>query len=340
MADSAQITAPAAAAETAAAVATGAGAPVAPAAAAPAADAPAAASPTAAASADSPIPRKPRPPPPDGMSRNAWKREERKRKWLEGKDERNQQRKQKRKQKRADKREAGDSDDERQPNDERKRPRLDATREPAPITFLLDCGFDELMTEKERISLSAQVTRCYSENRRAAVPARLAVSSLNGQLLERFEGALKGQYKQWKGVAISSEDYVVPEADRANWVYLSSDSDNTLETLDDNKTYVVGGIVDKGRYKNLCRDKAEKQQIATARLPISDYIKISGRKVLTTNHVVEIMLKWLEVRDWKAAFEAAIPARKQEGFESARTRRRQRPDDSDSAAFEDAVESL
>lgn len=37
---------------------------------------------------------------------------------------------------------------------------------------------------------------------------------------------------------------------------------------------------------------------------------MSSRFVLTTNQVVEIMLKYLEFRDWKKAFMEVIPPRK------------------------------
>lgn len=53
------------------------------------------------------------------------------------------------------------------------------------------------------------------------------------------------------------------------------------------------------------------QGIRTAKLPIGDYIKMASRFVLTTNQVVEIMLKYLECRDWKVAFMEVIPQRKQ-----------------------------
>ncbi|KAK9355050.1 guanine-1-methyltransferase-domain-containing protein [Lipomyces doorenjongii] len=287
-----------------------------------------------------PTSRPRRPPLPEGMSRNAWKRDQKKQKWLEQKDARNKYKKEKKKQKKIEKqeqqssqRECGDDETNEKPEgnimgpsesaDVVKKGRNDMVV-CAPITILIDCGFDDLMTEKENLSLSSQITRCYSENRRAVVPVNMRITSFNGRLLERFNSALKEQYKHWKGISFSPTEYEVPESDeeRSRIIYLSSDSDETLTVLEDNKIYIVGGIVDKGRYKSLCLNKANSQKIRTAKLPISEFIKISGRKVLTTNHVVEIMLKWIELHDWKKAFELVIPPRKQEGFESARQKRK------------------
>jgi tRNA (guanine9-N1)-methyltransferase len=51
------------------------------------------------------------------------------------------------------------------------------------------------------------------------------------------------------------------------------------------QTYIIGAIVDHNRYKNLTLEKAEKQGIAHARLPIGGELKMRMSKVLTVNQV-------------------------------------------------------
>ncbi|KAK3044299.1 hypothetical protein LTS18_001662, partial [Coniosporium uncinatum] len=59
-----------------------------------------------------------------------------------------------------------------------------------PITFLFDCDFEEYMYDKELISLAAQLTRAYSDNKNAKYRAHMAISSYGGKLKERFEKVL------------------------------------------------------------------------------------------------------------------------------------------------------
>ncbi|KAH0367153.1 hypothetical protein KCU65_g4879, partial [Aureobasidium melanogenum] len=268
-----------------------------------------------------------------------------------------------------------------------------------PITLLIDCDFDNLMRDNERISLGGQLTRCYSDNKNAAFRAHLAVCSFNGKLRERFDGVLNKSYQNWKGVRFLDEDFVVasekakewmaddkrggklggvfekyapvnsaiaeeqqettnndasaatkteepkteetkpeetkpeetkpkpqhpiyikptslPPADlsalhaQAETIYLSADSDYTLTELKPFSTYIIGGLVDKNREKGICAQRAAAAGVKTARLPIGDYLAMASRKVLTTNHVHEIMLKWLECGDWGEAFMKVIPKRK------------------------------
>ena len=211
-----------------------------------------------------------------------------------------------------------------------------------PITLVLDCGFDDMMNDKERKSLGSQITRCYSDNHKAPLQAHLVVSSFGGPLKERFDGLLEGQYHSWKGVRFLEEGFVQAAEQAKEWmrgdlkeplaegfedgdvsgqpleistqtgevVYLTSDSPNTLTQLRPYSTYIIGGLVDRNRHKGVCYKRAMDRGMKTAKLPIGDYMQMSSRFILATNHVVEIMLRWLELRDWGKAFLKVMPKRK------------------------------
>ncbi|KGO52887.1 tRNA (guanine-N1-)-methyltransferase [Penicillium expansum] len=204
-----------------------------------------------------------------------------------------------------------------------------------PLTFVMDCGYDELMSDRERISLAGQLTRSYSDNSRAVYNGHMMFSSFNKLLKERFDTVL-ACHKNWKRVRFLQEDFVRagelakgqmtaarggqlagPFAEQTDAkpedgeiIYLSSDSENTLTELKPYSTYIVGALVDKNRHKAVCYNQAVEKGIKTAKLPIGQYIQMAHRPVLATNHVIEIMLQWLELRDWGKAFMKVIPTRK------------------------------
>ena len=93
-------------------------------------------------------------------------------------------------------------------------------------------------------------------------------------------------------------------------VYLTSDATETLHTLDKNCTYIIGGIVDRNRYKKITYDKAQYQHIRTAKLPIHEYFQLTTTHVLTVNHVFEILLNYSKYNDWYEAIKQVIPSRK------------------------------
>ncbi|KAN0126866.1 tRNA (Guanine-1)-methyltransferase domain containing protein [Russula decolorans] len=94
-------------------------------------------------------------------------------------------------------------------------------------------------------------------------------------------------------------------------VYLTADSTEVLEELKEGETYVIGGLCDHNRYKNLCLDKARESGVRAAQLPIGRFLShLPTRKVLTVNQVFEILVKWLETRDWELSLYAVIPKRK------------------------------
>lgn len=370
------------------------------------------------------------------MSKSQLKKLRKREEWLAGKDYRKAKRKEKLKKKKALRAEQEAEDKANidaselkptSPKQSYRRPVL------VPITFVLDCDFDELMTEKEIISLASQLSRCYSDNRSAPYKAHLVVSSFRGQLRQRFETVLSNHHHGWKGVKFMDGDFVqaseeaniamrgidggrisgalastqelensAPPATHGDdntridsqedslvvtstatqstlagfspadnrtseyendtgsvgietsqlvveeiepitaekessieeqtpaiveailqpylpsnfnlqpsVVYLSSDSPNTLDVLSPYTTYIVGGIVDKNRYKGICYKRACERGIPTARLPIGEYMTMQSRTVLATNHVIEIMVRWLEDGDWGKSFLRVIPKRKE-----------------------------
>ncbi|GAA5845134.1 hypothetical protein JCM11251_008006 [Rhodosporidiobolus azoricus] len=100
---------------------------------------------------------------------------------------------------------------------------------------------------------------------------------------------------------------------KSSVVYLTGDSPNVLTSLEPGKTYVLGGIVDRNRYKNLCLNKANELGIAHAQLPIGEFLpEMQTRKVLTVNQVYEILINWVADPDggWREALRKVMPERK------------------------------
>lgn len=305
------------------------------------------------------------------LSKNQLRKLKRRKLWEDQREDRKEKRKEKRHNKQERKRIereteiAQAAEEGREPvlNQQRERNRNPQTKTPVPVTVILDCQFEEYMFEKEQISLSSQVTRCYSDNRMATHPINLCISSYGGKMQERFETTLKNHHQKWKGITFAEEDFVataqaakelmagpqggsiidvlkpteagdslslmLPEPDAKpkrnaavptpepepedvdrSIVYLTADSPYTLERLEPNTSYVVGGIIDRNRHKGLCYKVARERKVRTAKLPIGEYMVLHDRHVLATNHVVEIMLRWLELGDWGAAFMKVIPTRK------------------------------
>ncbi|SPO24121.1 related to TRM10 - tRNA methyltransferase [Ustilago trichophora] len=286
--------------------------------------------------------------------------------------------------------------------------------------LVIDCGFDELMAEKESSSMTQQLMYLYSANRNAKVPfgeviltgqekrgeclkdvhpeqlslvpngaastaegevgegGGSAGSIENNRIGQAMDGKLRGVWRRWKRVTIYKTGGVesllspgtdaqpatltsAPEAESSlnsrrfpseqerqarhripisNVIYLTADTDDKLSELEPGKTYIIGGIVDKNRYKGLCRAKADRLGIRAAKLPLSQEMLQAvernvrsqgesiqedvgehedgeegekgfvGRKVLTVNQVVEILTAWTETRDWVKALEMALPRRK------------------------------
>ncbi|KAF4628972.1 hypothetical protein G7Y89_g9174 [Cudoniella acicularis] len=358
------------------------------------------------------------------LSKSQQKKLRKREEWEAGKESRKAFRKEKLKEKKARKAEARKELQAKIANGEIPAPPLptpDKSRPvrpiQVPITLILDCDFNDLMMEKELISLGSQMTRCYSDNKCSSYRSHFVVSSWGGSLKTRFETVLSSNHLSWKGVRFLESDFEVavkemdevmrgpeggkltgalaPTGDKSSLVskedlhlqttgtesktpptsetqpssqtpsadtilgaltgeesvsiksdplpikiengnvpphesikqepsepsviYLTSDSPNTLDRLQPNTSYIIGGIVDKNRHKGLCYKRAQSRGIPTAKLPIGEYMTMQSRSVLAVNHVVEIMLKWLETGDWGEAFLSVIPKRKEARLKNQRS---------------------
>ena len=117
----------------------------------------------------------------------------------------------------------------------------------------------------------------YALNCKAPKPCQLTLTGCDGAMrrnLERISG-----FDKWR---IASERRPLSEAFKGRLdevVYLTADATEELRELESGKTYVIGGIVDHNRYKNLTLDKAGKMGVATARLPIGKHLELTTSKV-------------------------------------------------------------
>ena len=203
--------------------------------------------------------------------------------------------------------------------------------------------FEESMREGEVASLAKQVRYCYSYNKRSPNPVFASVTGLTRareiptrentlgsdfptvrELLERESGLAEWNRRMFDCTEKTLEEFyglvtteTCVEQNQKKIIYLTSDSQNTLEQLEDGTVYVIGGIVDRNRLKRATIDRAEDElKVETAKLPLQEYllannISMTTTKVLTVNHVFDILLKYRQHdNNWNKAFGEVLPSRK------------------------------
>ncbi|GBC06404.1 hypothetical protein RclHR1_06800008 [Rhizophagus clarus] len=258
------------------------------------------------------------------LSKNALKKLRKQQKWEETREARKLALKEKDKRKKEEKRKARELGLIQLPPKKTKVEQI-----PSDMKVVIDLSFDELMTDAEITSLTLQLSRCYSANRSATRPVNLYFTSYGGRVQERFNTKLQNHIN-WKNVAFETRTYW-DCFNKEKLVYLTADSNEYVQELDEKKIYIIGGLVDKNRHKNICYNKSQRDEIASAQLPIGNYIQLSTRKVLAVNHVFEILVRWLECKDWEKSFLEVIPQRK---FNAVERKKRQENNDVNSISVQ------
>lgn len=251
------------------------------------------------------------------LSKNQQKKLKRQAEWEAKADERKAFRKKKREIRKNNKKERKLAEKEANANNTESSETLECKKvrfpdqEDAGISVIIDLDFVSYMrnlmkltrVEKELPSVVTQVGRCYTANRTFQKRVSLSVTSFNDvwkQLtLKKFP-----DYDKWRtdNIVFSEED-ILEVDEKKKICYLTADSQNTVTSFSKDTIYVIGGIVDRNRHKNLCLNKAEKLNFETGKLPIDDFVEMSTRKVVTINQVFEIIIEFINNgENWKDAF--------------------------------------
>uniref|UniRef100_A0A0N5BRV4 tRNA (guanine(9)-N(1))-methyltransferase n=1 Tax=Strongyloides papillosus TaxID=174720 RepID=A0A0N5BRV4_STREA len=174
------------------------------------------------------------------------------------------------------------------------------------VRVAIDMSFDEYMTDVNIKNTVTQLSFCYGYNRRAQNPMQLYIVGLNGKGNEEF--LKQSDNDSWD--VHSTTKSLTEMFSKDELVYLTADSENDLNDIEDDKVYVIGGLLDHNSHPKLTLKLAEEAGIRHAKLPIGNFMRLKTRSVLTINQVYDIILKYTETKSWEDAFFKVIPVRK------------------------------
>ena len=139
------------------------------------------------------------------------------------------------------------------------------------ITLIIDCKFEDKMKEKEIKSLIKQITMCYSANKKSENPFNLILFDV-GKLLKKQ--LIQNNCQNWTGFNYFCEGEYIDLVDfidkyknysslyikektiyNKNTIYLTGDSENTLKEPAKDCIYIIGGIIDRNKHRNLTLEK-------------------------------------------------------------------------------------
>ena len=185
---------------------------------------------------------------------------------------------------------------------------------PDKIKLVIDCGYVDVMTAKEVCKLATQIGRSYGINKKMGQPFELHLSRLSrdGVILQECQRQLMG----FDSFPITkSEKHPCELFDSSKLTYLTPDAKEELLTLEQDRVYIIGGLIDEQINKRICLEHARSKEIATAKLPIRRFMvsrspKHSANMILTINQVLEVLAMIRHGYQWPQALAECIPKRK------------------------------
>lgn len=170
--------------------------------------------------------------------------------------------------------------------------------------MIIDCSYEEHMTNLERSRVVNGLKRVYSENRKHLKPFDLHLCGVQPE-----SGIIKNLCQQIPTLlSKSSPTGIHPECftelfPKERLVMLTPDSDEVLD-YNFNDIYITGGIVDFGRNEPLTLAKAKQLGIRSARLPLDNLRLHSGdsrelpmSSVISVIRERQINTNWNEILD-------------------------------------------
>lgn len=239
------------------------------------------------------------------MSKRALKKLKKRQEWLDNKHERRKKEKEKRKLKMAEKMLSKDFTETRTASRKALK-HVKMSESECKVSIVFDMQFSHLMSDRDLGKCLKQIIRCYSYNRRIPSPVQLFMTSHIGKVeseMSRHDG-----YKNWDFNFVTERYDQKFATDKI--IYLTAESDTVLDKLEADKFYIIGGLVDHNHHKGICHEKASESGLQTARLPIDEFVNMKTRKVLTINHVYEILAEVCQGSSWRDSFLKILPERK------------------------------
>ncbi|XP_031160374.1 tRNA methyltransferase 10 homolog B [Sander lucioperca] len=180
------------------------------------------------------------------------------------------------------------------------------------LKLCIDLSMTDSMSDKEISRLAGQLRRLYGSNKKAIRPFHLLLTDLreDSRLYRECLRMNAGFLNYMMDITEEScLDLFSPET----VVYLTPDAEEALETVDADKVYVLGGLVDESIQKKLSFLRARELSVHTVRLPIDEYMvkknnaKNFHSKILAVNQVFDILLTFCKTGSWTEALQAWFP---------------------------------
>nr|XP_055049659.1 tRNA methyltransferase 10 homolog B isoform X2 [Misgurnus anguillicaudatus] len=189
--------------------------------------------------------------------------------------------------------------------------RLEEARD-AGLRLCVDLSMTDHMSHKEISRLAGQIRRLYGSNKKALHPFHLFLTDLKEDSLLHKECVRMNDGFQNYLIDVTGESWchLFPSE---NVIYLTPDASEALEHLEENKVYILGGLVDESIKKKITFTRAKELGVRMVRLPIDEYMvkrsnpKNLHSKILAINQVFEILLAFYETKDWTTALASGIP---------------------------------